>query len=193
MPIIKSNTKGKTRTKKDSFLEAFRDLGSDFSESLSPFPRPKSFGGGESGNNSEALFQRESDLEKKYQEQLQRVEQVRREEQILFTQKERQTQQMVKSLQEEIKGLAKATGDLAKEAQVAAMQEAPLAGKYHVVFFERLLKLVNRLRSQVQESASWLASFNAKSKKKNAYWGQFKKSGSKFMLSADRYSSTQAG
>lgn len=168
-------------------------MGSDFSESLSPFSKPKSFGGSELGNNSETLFQKESDLEKRYQEQLQRSEQIRREEQILFTQKERQTQQQVKALQEEIKGLGKATGELAREAQIAAMQEAPLAGKYHVNFFERLLRMVAKLKSQVQESACWMAAWNQKAKKRNYYWRQFKKSGSKFMLSADRYSSTQAG
>lgn len=176
IPTNKINFKKKNNAKADSFLEAFRDLGSDF------YPSPKN-----------DLYQAEYDLKRKYESQLRRAEIVRRQEQILFTQKEKETQQQVKILQEEIKKLAKATGDLAKEAEISSMEVTPSVGTYHVNFFERLIKAIKVLRQQVQESSFWLASWNKKAQKKNHYWGQFKKSGSKFLLSADRYMSTQAG
>lgn len=175
MPLNFQKTSKKKGQKGDSFLEAFRDL----REANYP--------------SSEALFQKEEDFRERYRRQLEQTRIVQKQEQILFTRREKEAQQQVKALQEEIKQLAKATGDLAKEVEITAMQEAPLAGTYHVNFFERLRGLLKSLRSQIQESSYWLASWNKKAQKRNFYWGQFKKSGSKFMLSADRYMSTQAG
>ena len=186
-----ANNKKRQAMKSDSFLEAFRDLGSDFASSLTGNPAT---GQSEAGpDHYESLYQRESDLEKKYRSQLRQVETIKREEKILFTRQEKEAQQQVKALQEEIKTLAKATADLAHEVEIAAQQETPTAGKYHVTFFEKLLASIKVLRKQVQESSYWLASWNKKAQKRNYYWGQFKKSGSKFSLSADRYTSTQAG
>jgi hypothetical protein len=187
----KSSSKGKQISKNDSFLEAFRDLGSDLASNLTGGFNNKPLS--ENNNSDRLLFQKEADLEYKYRSQVRKLENIHREEKILFSQKERVTQNQVESLKNEIKGLAKATGDLAKEAEIAAIQEAPFAGTYHVNFFERLSRIIKNLRSQVQESSMWLASWNKKASKRNSYWGQFKKSGSKFMLSADRYMSTQAG
>jgi len=200
----------KTNNTKDSFLETFRDVGSsvvsttkedllkkgagDIFGGFSPFGRPQS--SGESDAYSADLYQKETGLEKKYRSQWQRAEVIRKEERVLFTRQQKETQEQVRLLQEEIKNLAKATSELAseaKQAEIAAIQEAPTVGKYHLDFFGKLRKLIAALRSQIQESSYWLAAWNKKAKKKNYYWGQFKKSGSKFMLSADRYMSTQAG
>lgn len=205
----KTNIQGKKGNPRDSFLEAFRDLGSNVGTSVkedlfkkgaqdvfgafSPFGRTAA---PNEENNPNAIFQREAELEKKFREQYRQAESIRRQEQILFTSDQRETQKQVKALQEEIKNLAKATGGLAqqaKEAEISALQEAPITGKYHVNFFIRLRNIIAKLRSQIQESSIWLASWNKKAKKRNYYWGQFKKSGSKFSLSADRYMATQAG
>lgn len=205
----KSSKQSKKGNSRDSFLEAFRDLGSNAGNSVkedllkkgaqdifgafSPFNRNTS---PNEENNPNAVFQREAELEKKFREQYRQAESIRKQEQILFTSDQRETQKQVKVLQEEIKNLAKATGGLAqqaKEAEISALQEAPITGKYHVNFFIRLRNIIAKLRSQIQESSIWLASWNKKAKKRNYYWGQFKKSGSKFLLSSDRYVSTQAG
>ncbi len=198
MKTAKSNHPGKKLSNNDSFLEAFRDLGADIVSTTTDnlkagagdikdafFPFPKS---GSEGNGAE--------LEKKFRFQSRRSEAIRHEEKVLFTREQRETQQQVHSLQEEIKKLAKATSDLASEAQqaeVTAMQELPVVGTYHLSFFEKLRKAIADLRLQIQESSLWLSSWNKKAKKKDYYWGQFKKSGSKFLLSSDRYMSTQAG
>jgi len=208
MKTLKSNNSVKRNNQnKDSFLEAFRDLGSDLASTatdnlvkpglgdikneLFPFTRP--------GSAPEPTipqinnFDREKAFEARYRSRLQRTEIVHREEKILFTRQQKETQRQVNMLQEEIKKMAKTTGDLAKEVEVASMQNIPVAGDYHVNFLTRLRKLIASLRSQIQESSYWLASWNKKAQKRNFYWGQFKKSGSKFMLSADRYMATQAG
>lgn len=209
MKTLKQNTK--KSNSRDSFLESFRDLGSDFYstakddlikkgskdifDSLFPFNQPSPPKQENSGNPFNP-FPMEAELERKYRSQLRQTEIVRREEKVLFTRQQKETQQQVVSLQEEIKKLAKTTADLAseaKEAEITAMQELPEVGTYHLNFFARLRKLIAELRSQIQESSFWLAAWNKKAQKRNYYWNQFKKSGSKFLLSSDRYVATQAG
>lgn len=200
----KTSPKNQKTNSRDSFLEAFRDLGGDFvSTAKDDLVKKgaqdifKSFfpAGNRSDQESPSSLSSlpDKDLERTYLPRLQRAEILRREEKILFTQQERKTQQQVKTLQEEIKELAKATGNLAKEAQVVAFQEVPLAGTYHINFFEKLIKLIKSLKTQIEQSSLWLSAWNKKAKKRNIYWGQFKKSGSKYLLSADRYMATQAG
>ncbi|MCL5090979.1 MAG: DUF5660 domain-containing protein [Patescibacteria group bacterium] len=205
------NTKVQTPIKKfnsnnDSFLEAFRDIGGDFAntakndllkkgtqdifDSLSPFSKAK---GEENKPFPPFPGARENEWERKYHSMTRRTEVVHREERVLFTRQQKETQQQVKALQQEIVSLAKATDDLAREVETAAIQETPVVGSYHVSFFERLRTLLKRLRAEIQESSFWLSAWNKKSQKKNHYWNQFKKSGSKFLLSSDRYMSTQAG
>lgn len=191
----------------DSFLEAFRDLGSNAVDSFKEdfvkgtgrgivdtfSGKARSFG--ENENPSEKnLFDRETDLEKKYKRQARwQAEIARKEEKVIYSRQDREVKLQVQSLQNEIQQLVKASGELAQEVDVASFQVSPEAGKYHIAFFEKLKNLVKSLRSQVQESAHWLAEFNKKSKKRNFYWGQFKKKGTSFSLSMDRNVATQTG
>lgn len=196
------------RNPKDSFLEAFRDIGSDtissfkddlfkdgakdIFNSFSPFGQNSS----DQKPNSFDPYAKESGLEKRYQTNVSRLEVVKREEKVLFTREQRETQQQVVSLQQEIQKLAKSVAQLGsevKEAEITAMQEAPVVGTYHINFFTRLRKKIADITSEIKDSSFWLDSWNKKAQKKNYYWGQFKKSGSKFMLSSDRYVATQAG
>ncbi len=190
----------------DSFLESLRSIGSntlsstksdllrpgikDIFDSLSPFPNPQ---------NNQQIDQREKSSsednfwkEGRYQQKKQ-LEIVKREERVVFTRQERETQAQVQNLQAEIKKLAVTTGELAKEVQVATMQEEINPGTYHLNFLQRLLLIVKSLNVQVRESSLWLASWNKKSQKKKGYWDQLKKSGSSFSLHHDRAVATQAG
>lgn len=175
--LTNKSSKTKQNQRKDSFLEAFRDLGVGNSPAL----------------GKQELFNKEAALEKEYRSRLRQSEMVRKQELVLFTRQQKEAEQKVLVLQDEIKQLAQATGELAKEAEIASMQISQDVGAYHVSFFEKLIKSINALRRQIRDSSFWLASWNKKSQKRNYYWGQYKKSGSKFMLSADRYMSTQAG
>lgn len=210
MPINNSkplSSQKKSLPKSDSFLEQMRSISSgtmssakndlfkpgvkDIFDSLSPFG---SFDNAENSQNSPDNYSKiDQYSERKFGQQKRQMEIARREERIVFTRKERENQMQVKSLQEEIKKLAVSTGELAREVQVATMQEEATPGTYHINFFQRLLMIVKNLRSQVQESSLWLSSWNKKSKKKNGYWNQFKKSGSSFSLHHDRAVATQAG
>ena len=118
---------------------------------------------------------------------------LRRQENLLFTRNERETRLQVEAIQEELKKLALSTKNLTKEVEIAAKQVPVEPGVYHLNFFEKLRQSLVFLRKKVEESATWLAAFNQRAKKRNYYWGQVKKSGTKFMLSQERYMSTQFG
>lgn len=203
----KSNVpKKKFNPKDNSFLESLRNIGSgavssakndlvkpgvkDIFDSFSPFKSNPPSDGQEFPKDP---FANERFWEEKYKKLQRQHEVVRREEKVIFTRQERETQAQVKNLQEEIRKLATSTGELAREVQVATMQEEVNPGTYHLNFLQRLSLVIKNLRTQVQESSCWLASFNKKSKKKNGYWNQFKKSGSSFSLHHDRAVATQAG
>ncbi|HUV71819.1 MAG TPA: DUF5660 family protein [Clostridia bacterium] len=189
----------------DSFLEAFRELGSDIAsttkdtlvkdglDNIKQAVWPFNTSG---PTNESSLYENEAELEKSYRSRLRQAEVLRREERVLFSRDQEKTQVKVETLQDEIKNLAQAVGELAgqaKEAEIATLQETPVVGKYHLSFFEKLKKRIAELRAQIQESSLWLEAWNKKAKKRNYYWAQFKKSGSKFLLSGDRYMATQAG
>lgn len=181
---------------RDNFLEAFRDIGtgvvSDAKQAVFGGSSPSPSG---EYSPSADLFRNEADLENKYRRQWLRSEQIRREEQILFSRQQTETQQHVTQLQQEIKGLAKATGELARQVDISAMQVSSETSisTYHLNFFEHLKRLIRQLKTQINESAMWLSEWNKKAKKKNAYWNGVKRSGSKYLLSQDRYMATQAG
>lgn len=178
----------------DSFLEAFRDLGNNVADKFIGSNVPSPSISNSELNNFPDIYQKESELEKKYQKQARwQAEVARKEEHVLFSRADRETKLHVQALRQEIHQLAKATNELAKEVEVASFQMPSEAGTYHINFFEKLRNLIKSLRSQIQESSMWLAEWNKKAKKKNFYWGQFKKSGTNFMLSSDRQVSTQTG
>jgi len=76
---------------------------------------------------------------------------------------------------------------------VASKLEPVEPGVYHLNFFERPKQAIIIFRKKIEDSASWLALFNQRAKKRGYYWTQFKKSGTKFLLSQERYMATQAG
>lgn len=206
MNLKNSTNKTKSGTKYDSFLEAIRDLGGDFGatvnknikdgsrdvlESLFPFNNDHGSSEPSFSNNNEVFSAEQENqlLRKKYRQS----EGVRHQEVLLFSQEQRKTQQQVNVLQDEIKKLTQATGELARESQAAAFNNIPNAGVYHKNLFEAIIQTIRNIRSQVQESSFWLASWNKKAQKKNMYGNMAKKQGASFMLHHDRSVATQTG
>jgi hypothetical protein len=200
--------KNRTRKKKtvltDNFLEKLRELGSDLGDSVTKdviegLPEnafDQVLGKQKSGElkPNQSLNLEERQEGEQFRRQLNReFFQIRQEERLVFKQEEQKTQLQIKALQEELKNLAVATKDLVQEVEKAAKIEPVDPGVYHLHFFEKLKQTIITLRKKIEDSANWLALFNQRSKKKNYYWSQVRKSGTKFMLSQERYMATQAG
>lgn len=189
------NNHKKKLPKTDSFLEALRDLGSGI-----PQEAFNQITGRKSGElkpnqtlNLDQLTKIEERQEKQKRQFLQEFLDIRRQERLVWTKKEEDTRLQIATVLEELKKLASATKDLAKEADIAAKQVPVEPGVYHLSFFERLRETLILLRKRIEESATWLTAFNQKANRRNNYWAQVRKSGTKFMLSQERYMATQAG
>lgn len=200
----KTQTKKKRSVVTDNFLEALRGTGTNVAESVA-----RDLLGGTADTaidqltgrkRSGALKSNETlDLEAlQKQENLrkqlnQEFFQIRQEERLVFKQTEQKTQLEIKAIQEELKNLVESTKNLVKEVEIAAKVEPVEPGVYHFNFFERLRQTIILFKKRIEESADWLSLFNQRSKKRGHYWNQVKKSGTKFMLSQERYMATQAG
>jgi hypothetical protein len=115
------------------------------------------------------------------------------QERMVFLRSENETKAQIKAIQEEIQQIAKGIGEMAHEVQVASFQAPVSPGVYHANFFERMRSYLKALRLKVQQSKNWLAQHNARSSKRKGYWGQVAQSGTKFMLSQERYAVTSTG
>ena len=203
------STKAQTRKPApENFLEAFRELSRDaVSEAKTQITRiatndiPQSFGLGSSGtlNPNESLsmdalrqaeMRGEQNAENKFDT---RLSQMRQEERASLMRQESMVKDQIKSIQEEIRSLAKSAGGLAQEVQVATMQATVNPGAYQRNFFIHLKTLIITLHQRTESSRNWLATSNSRAGKKGGYWNQVKSSGTKFMLSSERYMVTSTG
>ena len=190
----------------DNFLEALRDLGKgvvndvvDQAKITVTSDIPQSFGLSGSlepnqsfsvGDLKKAEQTGEARAESRFNDRLSRLSE---EHRTLFLRQEAEVTKQIQSIQNEIALLAKSTGELVKEVQVAAIQAPVNPGVYHQNFFEHLRSIIKSLRLKAQDGKNWLASFNSRSSKRGYYWGQVAKSGSKFTLSQERYAVMSTG
>lgn len=119
-------------------------------------------------------------------------------ETLIFSHKEESAKQEIKIIKEEIKTLVVQTGKLSSElirAEKAVSGQIPdiKSGAYYVSFFERIKRLVQLAKKKITESRTWLGEFSGRCKAKSHYWGNVKKSGTKYMLSSERTIATQTG
>jgi len=118
---------------------------------------------------------------------------LRHQEKLVYTREQQEIKLQIKAIQDELKKLASSTQGLAKEVEIAAKQAPVEPGTYHLTFFEKLRQTIIQFRQKIENSTTWLTAFNQRSKRRSYYWFQVKKSGTKFMLSPERYMATSAG
>ena len=100
--------------------------------------------------------------------------------------------QQIDAIRAELKALAASVKSLNMEVQKAVIETPVAPGVYHLNFFEKLKSFLQVLREQIDDSRTWL-SFQNNRKKKQGYWGMYKKHGTNFGLSNERSLATQAG
>ena len=191
----------------DSFLEALRNLGggvvdsavNDLAKGI-PQEAANQILGKKSGElkageeiDFKKLINKEERIETLPTSFSQDFLDIRHQERIIWRQEEEKVHLQIAAILEELKKLAAATKNLAKETKVANEQVPASPGEYHISFFEKFRQTLILIRKRVEDSASWLAAFNQRAKKRNFYWAQVRKAGTKFMLSQERYMATQVG
>ncbi|MCJ7827918.1 DUF5660 domain-containing protein, partial [Patescibacteria group bacterium] len=116
-----------------------------------------------------------------------------KQEQKLRRESQQEVTLQIQALRTELIELVKSVKNMSREVEVAAMQAPVEPGVYHLIFFEQLRETIVFLTKSLKESFNWLAVCNRRAKKRSHYWSQVQKSGTKFMLSQERYMATQAG
>ena len=186
----------------DNFLEALRDLGKGVVDEVKTQAKqivasdlPESFGISGSGvlnpNESVSLSQLQSaesrgeqQAESRFRQQLAELQ---RQQEAFASRQTAEIRQQILALKQEIQTFAKSAGEFAQEVQKATAQIPSRPGIYHKNFFIHLREVIMTLRKRVESSRNWLATANARAGKRGFYWGQISKSGTKYMLSSERY------
>lgn len=147
-------------------------------------------------SSSSGDFNQQLEAAEKSTEQLHRqfFERKRSEEKIIWTSSEQEIQFQIKNIQAELKNIVREIAGLDQNLKTAATEVIVAPGVYHLNFFIRLRQWLTLFRKKVQASKEWLCEWkNYCKKKRNYYWTQAQKSGTKFTLSSERYMTTQAG
>ncbi len=205
--VTSSQTKKPLSRVPDSFVEALKDIGANTAHTVKSNATAAGrtildqFTGRISDTQAPPLpptpdfmpWQKQLEEERHLRLEQQRAfEQKRRHDHLVFSQKELSRQQEIKALQQQLQQLVEETQDLGQEIEVAVQQQIVNPGTYHINFFEKLRQFIKLMRQKIHDSATWLAAFNHRAKAKG-YWGQVTTSGTKFMLSQERYMVTQTG
>ncbi len=115
------------------------------------------------------------------------------EERARFKAKQEQVMKQIEAIREAILKIAKKTQNVGMEFEKAAFEAPVNPGSYHVTFFEKLKSALEVVKKRLDESASWLHVYNKRKKNMPFFWQQVQKSGTKYMLSAERYMQMAAG
>jgi len=112
---------------------------------------------------------------------------------ILIKREQTKTQTEIKTILQELKGLAESVKTFEHEIAKVTLETTPKnAGAYHKNFFEMIIRLIRDLKKKVSESNTWLGAFQSK-KAKKGYWNMFKKHGTSFAMSDERGIATSTG
>lgn len=200
--MASSYTKAPRRAAPNNFLEALRDLGRGAIDEAKTQVKqivtsdiPESFGlsGTMEPNKSFSVADMQSAEKRGEHKAEARFNNRLQEERLVFLRSENESKTQIKAIQDEIQLIAKSVGELAHEVQVATFQAPANPGVYHRNFFEQLRAHIRTLRQKVQESKHWLATQNSRASQRNSYWGKVQTSGTKFLLSQERYMVTSTG
>jgi len=105
---------------------------------------------------------------------------------------EKGIEQKINAIRAELAMLSKTIKTLNTDIQKAITEMPEHPGIYHENFFERLRTILVLIRTQIEDSRTWLTMWTDR-KKKKGFWASYKKHGTKFGLSSERTVSMSAG
>lgn len=108
------------------------------------------------------------------------------EQKILFDQRQQILEKNINELRGEIQQLIKATGQLEKQVETAAIAPVVEFTEYQQKFLDRVRLFIANFRKNISEAGNWIESFSKRKKKKNYFWSMAKdkkKGGEQYMFS----------
>lgn len=125
-------------------------------------------------------------IEKQGKEIFNQISHLQQEQNILFSQHQKELQRTLEELRTEIQKLAKATDNLEKDVENVAINPITEANEYQISFFKRIRTFITNMRQNINKASIWMDAFAAKKKKRNAFWGTVKnkkKGGEQYLFS----------
>lgn len=113
-----------------------------------------------------------------------------------------ETKQQVEKIIVELRKLSQSAKELEQKVVEATGPTMVKPGKYHKHFLDHVLSVIRDAKTKIDNAGSWLSAMKGKQKKglgmgkkkpKSDYWNQVQKHGTKYMLSGERATATQAG
>jgi hypothetical protein len=201
-----NSPKPKSKLRATSFLEAFKEnadrqpkianRSADFLEAFKASAAnsrvvdalPSELRPGNDFSVSEAFRAEEAKKQEKEQRfrEIMMAKQHEDEDRQRFLNKQKEVEKQIESLRDAILKIAKSTQNFSSEVEKAAFQAPVNPGKYHLGFFEALKSSLELIKKRLDDSASWMQEFNKRKDRVPFFWAQFKKSGTKYMLSSER-------
>ncbi len=132
----------------------------------------------------------------RYQEKIDFQRRVNLTEASLRLKDNQETSAKINQIKEQIGAIANSMNQMNHQVEAIetrAKENVPQESQYQFSFLELLLAFLKDLKERVEEGNTWLTTFQKKTNKRNYFWDQVKKSGSKFLLASDRTPATQTG
>ena len=168
--------------KSNGFLEAFKASAANSGATSSELRPGNDFSVSEAFRVEEA---KKLENDKRFKE-IMMAKQHEDEDRQRFLNKQKEVEKQIESLRDAILKIAKSTQNFSSEVEKAAFQAPANPGKYHLGFFETLKRSLEIIKKRLDDSASWMQEFNKRKDRVPFFWAQFKKSGTKYMLSSER-------
>lgn len=178
----------------NNFLEAFKE-----SAVRRPAePMATAYGELQPGTNLNVSAAFEYEERKKREEQIRiqermMAQQKAEEEKARFEGRQKEVKKQIEQLRDAILKIAKSTQNVGMEIEKAAFEAPADPGIYHLNFFEGLKRALELIKKRLDDSATWMQTFNQRNKRMPFYWQQVRKSGTKYMMSQERSIATSAG
>lgn len=168
--------------KSNGFLEAFKASAANSGAAPSELRPGNDFSVSEAFRAEEAKKQ---ENDKRFRE-IMMAKQHEDEDRQRFLNKQKEVEKQIESLRDAVLKIAKSTQNFSSEVEKAAFEAPVNPGKYHLGFFETLKRSLELIKKRLDDSASWMQEFNKRKDRVPFFWAQFKKSGTKYMLSSER-------
>lgn len=136
--------------------------------------------------------QTEGENQESFRQQLEKLQLNQYQEKLVFQKKDIEEEQKIKDLIDQIKQIAKSIKNLDQQVEKTVEQAPVVFGTYHVNFFQKIKEMLILIKKNVDQASTWVETFNKRANKKN-YWSQFKKSGTQWSSSNERYVATSVG
>jgi len=136
-------------------------------------------------------IQSKKEVERKRVEQFQQTR--NQEWNKVFSSKEKQTENRIEEIRQQLQNLAKQVKRLDTNIIKAVQNPIVKADAYDESYFEHIRKTIHLFSLKVNSANSWLEMYNSRSKKQGHYWGMASSHGTSFTLNNERAVATSVG